>query len=245
MKKHIIGAFALILFCVYCFAQTNNTGKAPTRWDGCSTIFLKGVKPKYSIPATQELCNTEYAVLYSNYTKTPLISYERVYINDKGSIPRINLFKTDGRVTPYISKTSDYRNTGWDKGHLTPSGDMGDNDTQKETFLLTNIAPQAPKLNQQSWRLLESDIKNNNQWKYIITGVLFKGNKITVIGKDMVGVPTHFYKVVTDGKCSSAWIAENTQDGLPVSVDVKYVDVKYVEEMSEIDFGFPETNCPT
>lgn len=201
----------------------------------CPNLFLNSTPPTYSIKHTQELCNTQYAVLYSLYTKTPLISVE--HITQDNFVKRDDKFKGDSRIPlPYRSLPSNYSNSGYDKGHLTPSGDMNSEQSQAESFLLSNISPQAPKLNQQHWRELEAKVKQG-KWEYRITGVGFTDNTIKVINNN-VGIPTIFYKIVSNGVCSSAWIADNKNGAV-----IQETSVDSLEELSKIKFNLPKIKC--
>ncbi|UFH57723.1 DNA/RNA non-specific endonuclease [Spirosoma sp. KNUC1025] len=67
------------------------------------------------------------------------------------------------------------------RGHLCPSDDRDNTaEENRTTFILSNIVPQAPTFNQQSWRLLEeycrSLVRQDNEL-YIIAGTWVKGVK--------------------------------------------------------------------
>uniref|UniRef100_A0A3P8UAA2 Si:dkey-243k1.3 n=1 Tax=Amphiprion percula TaxID=161767 RepID=A0A3P8UAA2_AMPPE len=53
----------------------------------------------------------------------------------------------------------DFIRSGFDRGHLNPNGHHAGT-SRKATFTLTNVVPQNPKLNQNSWRIHESDLTN-------------------------------------------------------------------------------------
>jgi hypothetical protein len=56
-----------------------------------------------------------------------------------------------------LARPNDYRNSGYDKGHLCPAADRSaSREDMDATFLMTNIAPQAPALNRGPWEKLES-----------------------------------------------------------------------------------------
>ena len=90
----------------------------------------------------------------------------------------------------------DYRRSGYDRGHMVPSGDRTvtaqDNSL---TFLMTNIFPQAPENNRGAWRALEAYARDlviqENKALYVIGGVY--GDRGTV-GK--VTVPSRVWKVI-------------------------------------------------
>lgn len=92
--------------------------------------------------------------------------------------------------------TFDYTRSGYDRGHLIPSADRwGDASVNKETFLMTNIVPQEPDLNQFPWEKLERQSRSWARWKfdvYTIAGVY--GEQDRLRGK--VSVPTNCWKVI-------------------------------------------------
>lgn len=55
---------------------------------------------------------------------------------------------------PYQAYADDYKNTGFDKGHLNPASYHCDN-ARLATYTLTNAVPQDPCFNQQVWKLME------------------------------------------------------------------------------------------
>ncbi|KOC58574.1 Endonuclease G, mitochondrial [Habropoda laboriosa] len=112
---------------------------------------------------------------------------------------------------------------------------MTDELSQEESFLLSNIAPQASKFNQQQWRLFEASVKH--KYKYVITGVLFDEYKIKSIGNGVL-VPTHFYKILVNDNCSVAYIADNDDD-----TTIQKIPVKTIETISKIIFNIPYNTC--
>lgn len=105
----------------------------------------------------------------------------------------------------YIAKHSDYTNTGFDRGHLCPSDDRDSTaEENRTTFILSNIVPQAPTFNRQSWRLLEeycrSLVTKGNEL-YIIAGTAGKGGegdngKTSSIANGKLSVPAALWKVI-------------------------------------------------
>ena len=83
------------------------------------------------------------------------VSWELTRDEATGVEPRSNAFAPDPCVDGCAS-LSDYRGSGYDRGHMAPAGDMKwDPETMRESFLLTNICPQAKSLNSGSWKRLE------------------------------------------------------------------------------------------
>ena len=125
----------------------------------------------------------------------------------KGTTGRCNCFEADSDIPVryYRAVTSDYIATGFDRGHLCPSDDRdGSSEDNAATFLMSNITPQAPNLNRDTWEDLESYcrklITEGNEL-YIITGCYGsngEGSKGTAgtIAKGAITVPARFWKVI-------------------------------------------------
>lgn len=104
-------------------------------------------------------------------------------------------FQEDEGVTTY-----DYTRSGYDRGHMCPSGDnKWSEQAQQQSFLMTNMCPQVHGLNAGDWNEMEMQCR---RWaeKFgridIMAGpILFKGKHET-IGDSHVVVPEAFFKVV-------------------------------------------------
>ncbi|GAN98745.1 MULTISPECIES: DNA/RNA non-specific endonuclease [Komagataeibacter] len=156
-------------------------------------------------PRTQLLCNARYAVLYSGLAREPLWSAEHLdaaMVRAAMSTPRRGEFHTDPRIAPgEQSELEDYVRSGFDRGHMTPSGDMPDEQTQEETFLLSNIVPQRAALNRSRWAEIESGVRRLTLREgelYVVTGPAFHARTLSAIGRDRVLVPTSTWKAVYD-----------------------------------------------
>lgn len=81
-----------------------------------------------------------------------------------GSLPRTDTFRADPAVSAswYRVQSTDYFASGFDRGHMTPNADR-DNPASiplnQETFLMTNLVPQAPNNNQGPWADLENFLR--------------------------------------------------------------------------------------
>jgi endonuclease G len=115
---------------------------------------------------------------------------------------RPDLFETDPLVSTGSATLSDYRGSGYDRGHLAPAADMAFNTTAiTESFYLSNISPQVRDFNHGVWKELEElsrdwAIKFNKL--YVVTGPLLKDGGKGKIGANSVTVPTAYYKILLD-----------------------------------------------
>jgi endonuclease G len=84
---------------------------------------------------------------------------------------------------------------------MAPDGDQSwDQQVEYESFLMTNMSPQAGSLNRGIWKLLETSVRGwafqgGHNFNIISGGVYAQGDK--TIGKGVV-VPHAFYKIVVD-----------------------------------------------
>lgn len=115
---------------------------------------------------------------------------------DIGDVDRSNAFAPDTALPKdFWIKPSDYVGSGYDRGHLCPSKDRSSTEADnRETFLMSNMQPQAPKLNQKTWKYLEDytrDLAKNNE-EYIYAGCYGDAGRI----KNKITIPTNCYKVI-------------------------------------------------
>jgi len=125
-----------------------------------------------------------------------------------GSTTRCDCFASDVLLPSgvYRVSSSSYTNSGFDRGHNCPSGDRTFSSTDnRETFLMTNMMPQAPTNNQQTWERLESycrTLVSQGNECYIVCGSYgkggtgSKGGTTLTIDAGRVTVPKQIWKVV-------------------------------------------------
>ncbi|MGW8135540.1 DNA/RNA non-specific endonuclease [Sphingomonas zeae] len=187
----------------------------------CPQLFAGGNAPVLNKPSlaegTTQLCNRAFAVLHSSRTRTPLWSAEHLtrasVATARNYDQRSNRFHADPRLLPSDrAELSDYVRSGFDRGHMAPSGDMVDAESDYESFSLANIAPQAPSLNRNGWADLEQYVRGLTMTlgeTYVVTGSLYEGATIKTL-KGRVLIPTSYWKAVwSRGQGAGAWIATN------------------------------------
>lgn len=125
----------------------------------------------------------------------------------RGDAPRCNCFFSDNTLPEgfFHATTSTYIGTGFDRGHLCPSEDRSASpDDNAATFLMSNIAPQAPMLNQQPWARLEEyarSLTDQGYELYIIAGSHGQGGSgakgaSAAIAGGRISVPARYWKVM-------------------------------------------------
>lgn len=115
----------------------------------------------------------------------------------------------------------DYSGSGYDRGHMVPSADRFANpQLNEQTFLMTNIVPQAGDLNQFPWNKLESysrALARRGHTIYTIAGVY--GEKERLRGK--VTVPTNCWKVIVALRRGTTQITDSTR---VIAVDMPNIE---------------------
>lgn len=140
----------------------------------------------------------QYALSYNRSKGIPNWVSWQLNQNWLGSVDRKNDFRPDSSLPSgwYQVRPSDYTGGGYDRGHMTPSGDRTRSAIDNSaTFFMTNMIPQAPENNREVWRELEEysrELVNQGKELYIIAGGVGAKGML----KDKVTVPEKTWKVI-------------------------------------------------
>lgn len=177
---------------------------------------------------TQEVCYRGYGLMHSGVTRTPLYTSEKLtrlrLLQGKG-LKRQDKFHPDENIRPSDrAELRHYARSGYDRGHVAPSGDMFDMQSQYESFSLANMVPQEPSVNRGVWEGIESAVRKFAKERgelYVVTGPLFQGNNLQRIG-GAVMVPTHMFKAIYDPsrKEVGAYLVENAPGAIARKLSV-------------------------
>lgn len=181
-------------------------------------------------PANTEnflLKKTTYAISYNNTLRhANWVSWETnaTYL---GSAARTDDFAPDNSLPTGFVKVlpTDFFTTGFDRGHVLPSADRTFSLTEnRETFLMTNMIPQAPLLNRESWNNLEQycrDLVRSGYNIYVVAGAYGTGGDgtngaATTVGNG-VNVPARNYKIIVATKQTG--VTKIAQDAIVIATD--------------------------
>ena len=153
-------------------------------------------------------------------------------------------FEIDPAVKTGAAHWRNYKQSGYDRGHLCPAGDRKYNQSaHDETFLTSNISPQEHKFNAGIWNTLEQKVRywaSKYDGVFVVTGGVLNG-EMKVIGEEQVSVPNQFYKVLIDNNTGKtkmiAFLLPHQNSNQPLYTFV--VSVDEIEALTGIDF-FPE-----
>lgn len=199
---------------------------------------------------TNQLVKHKYYSLsyHEKYEQAEWVAYEL----KKGHIVNQNFkrpyFIYDSKVTTKSANYKNYKNSGYDRGHLCSAGDRKfSKEAFDETFLTSNISPQNHDFNSGIWNRLEQKVRywaQKHDELYIVTGGVLSPN-LKSIGNEQVAVPNFFYKIILDNtepeiKAIAFLLPhKNSEKGLYQFV----VSIDEIEKLTGIDFfpALPDT----
>lgn len=175
--------------------------------DDTDTVAMEMDVYGVEIPALQKGVPSQilqykgYTVSYNKDTRLPnWVAYELTAGEAEGEHPRKDKFRQDPQVNGPQADKDDYRNSGWDRGHMAPAADFKwSAEAMDESYYFTNICPQNTQLNTGDWKELEEQCR---KWAlkygniYIACGPIILGNEHGRLGANQVVIPDKFYKVL-------------------------------------------------
>ena len=221
--KYCFTAAALLL------ASASTSYAASSDFSQCRQMFANSLVPAThsQAMAPRALCYDSFAILYSGKSRTPIYVAERLNKAQlKTKITRTNRFFADARLPrAERAELDDYKNSGLDRGHMAPAGDMATDESMAQSFSLANMVPQSVVANRHAWANIEKATRKYVMRAagdvFVITGPVFEPNPPT-IGANRVWVPQHLFKLVYDPSTGRAWAhwLDNTDEarvGKPIS----------------------------
>jgi len=155
--------------------------------------------------------------LHSGITRTPLYVVEHLTRASVEAAWAYDIRDNRFHPEPKLPRTqraelADYRGSGFDRGHMAPSGDMTNPSDDHESFSLANVVPQDGPLNRHSWARLETyvrDLTVKLGEAYVVTGPAFEGESLRRLNGRVL-VPSHIWKAIyVPGQGAGAWIVSN------------------------------------
>jgi endonuclease G len=149
------------------------------------------------------LSNLAYTVGYDERRGNPAWAVYRLPAETLPQrFPRPSRFRTDNRTSTKVTPET-YTNSGYDRGHLVPNHAIATRfgaTAQEETFLMSNIMPQEPALNQGPWRKLEAVLADETAARcreiWVSVGPVYRGAPRSLQGKTLV--PGACFMLVAD-----------------------------------------------
>ena len=146
-----------------------------------------------------------------------------------------------GLSSELVIGESGYKGSGFDRGHMAPSGDfVWNQDINEQTFFMTNMSPQTAELNQRTWNKLEERVRN---WACgfgdlkVYTGPIIETGMKRL--NSCVSIPNKFFKVLVanrNKKLVGVAFVYDQNDRVGDPYKQKAMSIRKLEEMSGINF---------
>ena len=158
-----------------------------------------------------------------------------------GEAPRLKQFHQDLEIEGCPDEFA-YRYSGYDRGHMCPAADQKwSTDAMYDCFVMANIVPQHPDLNQKAWETLETKERN---WAkrdgaiWIVSGPIYDESNNHRIGPYNVRVPDFCFKaflaIDVEFPRAIAFIYPNQLS--PGNMQNYAVSIDQLEEITGYDF---------
>lgn len=210
---HLFKSIVYIVSLGFCLAGCRSIRPIPPRTAGIELSRANNLAlgnpsgATASDPNNYLISRPQYVLSYSR--DRGIANWVSWYLgpDSKGEARRTDAFRPDPSLPMgwYAVRTSDYTNTGFDRGHLCPSDDRDATPADNAaTFLLTNIVPQAPRHNREVWKTLEDyerKLMEAGNDVYIIAGASGTGGTgqngyVTTLAGGKLTVPATLWKIL-------------------------------------------------
>lgn len=190
----IIIAIALIIFASGYIPFSNNSSQSRPDFVGLTSVVTAPETPEHIVYYTAMTISFNPSLHIPNW-----VAWELTADETDGPVARKNRFLCDDQV-PGCPDHWDYSYSGYNRGHMAPAADMKwSKKAMEESFLLTNICPQAKSLNSGTWGKLEDKCRT---WAQIDSAIIIVCGPIVTdpitefIGDSRVAVPQRFFKAI-------------------------------------------------
>ena len=186
--------------------------------------------------------HTGFRLAYSEkHEQAKWVAYEFTKAETIKKVDRTDDFRPDPKVLTGSATSTDYKGSGFDRGHLAPAGDLSwSAEAMSCSFFYSNMSPQTPSFNRGIWKKLEEQVRDWSKTYdtiYVVTGPVLE-DSLPTIGENMVSIPKYYYKVILEYKSNSTkaigFILPNEKSPFPLNNFI--VSIDSVEQMTGIDF---------
>lgn len=234
---------AIVLIAAYAYNYKLDNQEKETHVTYGETVKIN--TNEYFLPTSttgQVIHHEGYSLSYSEpHEQAEWVAYELKKSHLSNANFKRPYFEVDHAVKTGAAHWRNYKQSGYDRGHLCPAGDRKYSQTaHDETFLTSNISPQDHDFNSGLWNRLEQKTRywaSKYDGVFVVSGGVLKGNMKT-IGEEKVAVPNQFYKILIDNNTGKtkviAFLMDHKDSDLPLYKFVTSVDK--IENLTGIDF---------
>ncbi|UNZ00172.1 DNA/RNA non-specific endonuclease [Zhouia spongiae] len=220
--------------------NTNNKDMVSEEEEVSTNLSLARYLPRST---TGVIVNHEYYTLSYNemHEQAEWVAYELKKEHLTYDDRKRPYFNQDPKVETGSADWRNYKNSGYDRGHLCPAGDRRFSvAAYNQTFLTSNVSPQEHHFNSGLWNRLEQQARywaKKHNGIFIITGGVLNG-KLVTIGEEKVSVPDYFYKIIIDERDgdirTAAFLVPHKES--KASLETFRVSIDSIEAVTGVDF---------
>ncbi len=223
------------------------------------TQSISGVTATHGVVVTERLLGLEIPSYIENHPVVAKLGYALSYNTDyvqpdwvayvltrdeveSESVGRSDKFYEETDVISGSALLSDYKKSGYDRGHLLSSANRNFSEAfNQSTFSMLNMSPQLHRFNAGLFlkaEKAEREVAVMYEIAFIVSGPVFSDDMPT-IGASGIAVPDEFYKVFLVQDENDEWHAVGLilpQEYENGNLSVYAVTVDTVEEITGIDF---------
>lgn len=253
--RFLVILIILIVGCYFYYTESAEKKIMPLSSEEVENPFLlgnrkgSGLELPASIKGHQVVSHTGYTLSYNEeYEVADWVAYE--FTNEELNTQvaeRNDNFRADSDILTKSAQLSDYRGSGYSRGHLAPAADFKWSDeAMSDTFYLSNMTPQKQdNFNAGIWLKAEDyvrDLCHDNDVVYVVSGPVLTDGPYETIGKNNVAVPKQFYKVLiavdSSGLCKAVGMIIPHDAERNSELSSFFCSINEVEEITGLDF-FP------
>jgi endonuclease G len=194
-------------------------------------LFATNIFASFNTNQCDQIINKKvFTVCYSYKYKGALAVW---YVLDSNLVNKINIKKRprfySEKTIPlkYRSKQSDYKYSGYDRGHLANDADFDYSiKSLRKTYSMANIVPQTPNVNRRTWIKAEKyeRLIARKLGEVKVLNIIKYASNPKRIGKNKIAVPIGFYKeIYNENRNFKKCFYYRNNDNINVKIDkLKY-----------------------
>lgn len=183
-----------------------------------------------------------FTLSFNKDNRTPnYVAWQLLAEETDGQETRSNAFHQDSGIEGCPDEFA-YRYSGFDRGHLCPAADQKwSQDAMFDCFVMANMVPQHPDLNQKAWETLENKSRlwaKRDKAIWIVAGPIYEESDTLRIGNYNVRVPGACFKAIlaldVENPRAIAFVYPNALS--PGNMQNYAMSVDQLEEITGFDF---------
>lgn len=183
--------FGIVIIGCWFLITSNNSHENEPQPSSESNFSICSIKESKHVRSYPNQLRKTYIL---SFNETIMQADYVIYINP--SVKSLDKSCKSLKKDPYdinVLRYDDYTNTGYDRGHLVPNIDYGN-----DTCIISNVVPQLPQFNRGQWKRIEIMIRDNYKEKLVFKGCEYSDKYIITQRNNKLYIPVGCSYVVFD-----------------------------------------------